>query len=89
MYIQNVYTVTAMKRTLTRLFKSNQTQAVRLPKSVAFDESVTEVEIVAMGNMRIITPAGTAWDTWFDGPALSDDFMPQRDQPADQEREGF
>jgi len=78
-----------MKHALTRLFKSNQTQAVRLPKSVAFDESVSEVEIVAMGNMRIITPAGTAWDAWFDGPAVSDDFMPRRDQPGDQEREDF
>ena len=44
-----------MNTVKTRLFKSNKTQAVRLSKSVAFDDSVTEVEIVAIGNLRIIS----------------------------------
>lgn len=88
MYIHNVYTY-VVKRTMTRLFKSNKTQAVRLPKAVAFDESVSEVEITAVGQSRIITPAGLSWDAWFDGPEVSDDFMPERDQPSDQKREGF
>jgi antitoxin VapB len=74
---------------MTRLFKSNRTQAVRLPKAVAFDESVTEVEIVAVGQARIITPAGQSWDAWFDGPSVTDDFMPEREQPPDQQREGL
>jgi antitoxin VapB len=76
-----------MKRLMTRLFKSNKTQAVRLPKRVAFDESVTEVEIVVVGQSRIISPAGRSWDAWFDGPAVSDDFMAERGQPVDQARE--
>jgi len=71
----------------TKIFKSNKTQAVRLPKAVAFDESVTSVEIVALGNTRIISPAGECWAQWFDGPGISDDFMNDREQPADQERE--
>jgi len=75
-----------MTRTQTKVFKSNKTQAVRLPKVVAFDESVTEVEIVAVGNTRIISPAGESWDHWFDGPSTSDDFMIDREQPEDQER---
>lgn len=91
MYIPIVYTfanLTGMNSTArTRLFKSNQTQAVRLPKSVAFENSVTEVEIVAVGSSRLITPAGSSWDAWFDGPGVSDDFMPRREQPEDQERE--
>jgi len=74
---------------MTRLFKSNKTQAVRLPKAVAFDESVTEVDIVAVGQARIITPAGQSWDAWFDSPRVSDDFMPEREQPGDQEREAI
>ena len=78
-----------MKRTMTRLFKSNKTQAVRLPKAVAFDESVSEVEIIAVGQTRVIMPAGQSWDAWFDGPDVSDDFMPERDQPHDQTREGL
>jgi len=73
----------------TTIFKSNQTQAVRLPKAVALPESVKRVEIVAIGNTRIITPAGESWDYWFDGLGVSDDFMRDRDQPADQHREPF
>ena len=73
----------------TKIFKSNRSQAVRLPKDVALPESVVEVDIVAIGNKRIITPAGGSWDDWFDGPVVSSDFMPAREQPADQEREVF
>ncbi len=69
----------------TRLFKSNRTQAVRLPRSVAFPDSVREVEIVALGRSRLITPAGESWDEWFDQPAASEDFMSERGQAADQQ----
>lgn len=71
----------------TTVFKSNRSQAVRLPKDVAFSEAVKEVEIVKVGKSRIITPAGTAWDDWFDGVGVSDDFMVTREQPAQQKRE--
>ena len=73
----------------TTIFKSNKSQAVRLPKAVAMPEDVKEVEVVALGNKRIISPAGAAWDDWFDGPGVSDDFMQSRDQPQAQERDGF
>jgi len=73
----------------TTLFKSNKTQAVRLPKPVALPESIKKVDIVAIGNTRIITPAGESWDHWFDGPGVSDDFMLDREQPSDQEREAL
>jgi len=73
----------------TTIFKSNQTQAVRLPKAVALPESVKRVDIVAIGNTRIITPAGESWDYWFEGLGVSDDFMNDRDQPADQHRDPF
>jgi antitoxin VapB len=89
MYIPRCMKVVIMANTRTKLFRTNKTQAVRLPRAVAFEDSVTEVEIVAVGNTRIITPAGSSWDVWFDGPGVSDDFMPQREQPEDQEREGF
>lgn len=71
---------------VTRLFLSNTTQAVRLPKPVAFDESVTEVEIDVVGEARIIRPAGSRVDTFWDsGVRISDDFA--REQPdAPQER---
>jgi antitoxin VapB len=69
------------------VFQSNRSQAVRLPKAVALPEDVKRVDIVAVGRTRIITPAGEAWDSWFDGEAVSIDFMTERDQPALQERE--
>ena len=69
------------------VFKSNTSQAVRLPKAVAFPSSVKKVDIVAVGRARLITPAGESWDSWFSDEGVSDDFMTSRDQPADQERE--
>ncbi len=76
--------------TKTKLFKSNQTQAVRLPKDVAFPEGVSEVEIIKDGNSRIITPVGHRWDAFFADPRkLSDDFLVDRDQGTFEEREPF
>ncbi|QEY70311.1 type II toxin-antitoxin system VapB family antitoxin [Pseudomonas denitrificans (nom. rej.)] len=71
------------------VFQSNRSQAIRLPKAVALPEEVKRVDVVAVGRTRIITPAGEAWDSWFDGDNVSADFMSEREQPADQEREGF
>ena len=71
----------------TTIFKSNRSQAVRLPKAVALPESIKQVDIVAVGNKRIVTPAGLSWDEWFDAPGVSDDFMTLRKQPQDQNRE--
>lgn len=71
------------------LFKSNKSQAVRLPKPVALPESVKQVDIVPLGRARLITPAGEAWDSWFEGDAVTSDFMSEREQPEGQERESF
>lgn len=71
------------------VFKSNTSQAVRLPKPVALPESVKRVDIIPLGRARLIVPAGEGWDSWFDGEGVTDDFMSLRDQPADQERESF
>ncbi len=71
----------------TRIFKSNRSQAVRLPMEVAFPEFVKDVEITAIGNKRMIAPAGQSWDEWFSAPGVSSDFMTERKQPGDQHRE--
>ncbi|MES2675855.1 MAG: type II toxin-antitoxin system VapB family antitoxin [Pseudomonadota bacterium] len=71
----------------TTIFKSNTSQAVRLPKDVALPDSVKLVDIVAVGNRRIISPAGTAWDEWFENGSASSDFMKDRSQPAAQSRD--
>jgi antitoxin VapB len=70
----------------TLLFLSNRSQAVRLPKALAFADHVREVVIVAEGARRIIAPAEAAWDDFFDAAGV--DLGP-RAQPAMQERETF
>jgi len=71
----------------TRIFKSNRSQAVRLPREVAFPDSVKDVEITAVGNKRMIEPVGQSWDEWFNAPGVSNDFMIERKQPEEQRRE--
>ena len=74
--------------TRSTVFKSNRSQAVRLPKAVAFPEGVHQVEIIKLGNSRIITPVGHRWDDFFlNGPRVSDDFMNEREDLPPQERE--
>lgn len=73
----------------TTVFKSNRSQAVRLPKAVALPDDVKQVDIVAIGRIRIITPAGESWDSWFEGDGVTSDFMIAREQPDDQIREDF
>lgn len=71
------------------VFQSNRSQAVRLPKAVALPDDVKRVDVIAVGRTRIITPAGESWDSWFDGEGVTADFMAEREQPEDQERETF
>ena len=71
------------------VFKTNKSQAVRLPKSVVLPDNVKKVDIVVLGRSRLITPAGEAWDSWFEGEGVTDDFMDEREQPDEQERELF
>ena len=73
----------------TTIFMCNRSQAVRLPKAVAMPGDVKRVEVIAIGRTRVITPVGESWDSWFDGDSVTSDFMDDRDQPFDQERESF
>lgn len=74
--------------TRSTVFTSNRSQAVRLPKPVAFPGEVHQVEIVKLGRSRVISPVGRRWDDLFlNGPRASEDFMSERDQPPSQARE--
>lgn len=74
--------------TRSTVFTSNRSQAVRLPKAVAFPEGVHQVDILRIGRSRVIVPQGKRWDDLFlAGPRLSEDFMQTRDQPAMEQRE--
>lgn len=68
------------------VFKSNKSQAVRLPKAVALPEEVRRVSVVAMGRTRIISPLGESWDSWFAEPGVSDDFMASGSQQEPENR---
>ncbi|MFM9938942.1 MAG: hypothetical protein ACKVP7_05540, partial [Hyphomicrobiaceae bacterium] len=51
-------------------------------------EGVREVEIVKIGNSRVISPVGQRWDSFFaTGPHVSKDFLVERDQGDFEERE--
>ena len=59
---------------MTKVFRSNRSQAVRLPKAAEFPEG-TDVEVVVYGNVRVLVPKIATWDDWLkNGPRLSEDF---------------
>ncbi len=70
----------------TTLFLSNRSQAVRLPRAVAFGEGVREVVIMEDGPRRIIAPADAAWDDFFDAAGVD---LGERGQPEVQSRDSF
>ncbi|EQB99752.1 hypothetical protein [Photorhabdus temperata] len=57
---------------------TNCSQVARFPKAVALPEEVRRVNV-----------AGESWDSWFDGPGVTADFMTECGQLPVQEREGF
>jgi len=69
------------------IFKSNKSQAVRLPKAVALPEHVKRVEVIKHGSGRLVLPAGESWKAFFDGPRLDEDFLSDRAQPKPQRRD--
>lgn len=68
----------------TTVFQSNRSQAVRLPKDVAFPTDVRQVTVLRDGNRRVIVPADAVWDEFFDAPGI--DLGP-RNQPPPQARD--
>ena len=70
-------------RTQTTLFKSNRSQAVRIPADIAFPDSVKKVIIRKVGKSRIITPVDALWDDFFAMLPCDDDFVAPEDLAAD------
>lgn len=70
----------------TTLFQTNRSQAVRLPKEVAFPAGVREVAVLRDGARRIIVPANAIWDDFFEAEGID---LGDRSQPAAQARETF
>lgn len=70
------------------VFRSNRSQAVRIPKDLAFPEGVRDVVVLRDGLRRVIVPADAVWDDFFDAAGVPD-FPAERAQPAAQDREAF
>ncbi|MFX0539746.1 type II toxin-antitoxin system VapB family antitoxin [Ornithinimicrobium sp. Y1847] len=71
--------------TVTRLFRSNRTQAVRLPREVAFPTD-GEVSITVEGRARVLTPLDSSWDRFFDS-VVEECSFPGRQQESPQDRD--
>jgi antitoxin VapB len=66
----------------------HRSQAVRLPKAVAFPEDAHQVDVLKIGRSRVIVPQGKRWDDLFEnGPRASGDFMSEGGEPAAEVRE--
>jgi antitoxin VapB len=83
MYTPVVYT---NPMTQSTVFKTNKTQAVRIPKSMAFPDSVKKVKITQREGSLVITPIDDSWEAFMNGPRLDDDFE-RPPQPEPQKRE--
>ena len=70
--------------TRTKLFQSNRSQAVRLPRDVAFPAGVSEVSIIRDGLRRVIVPSASVWDDFFAAPGIP---FEDRAAPAYQARD--
>lgn len=73
------------------VFKSNRSQAIRIPKDLAFPDGVKKVTIVPVeGGGLLIKPAKRDWAEYFaSGPHVTEDFLVDREQGAAEEREPF
>jgi len=71
-----------------RIFKNGQSQAVRLPKEFRFEGD--SVLINKVGDCVILLPRDNPWKPLKDACGkFSDDFMSNRDQGEQVERESF
>lgn len=67
-----------------KLFKSGRSQAVRLPKEFRFEGE--EVFIKKVGEAVVLLPSENSWRTLCESlDDFSEDFMAEREQPADQQ----
>ena len=68
-----------------KIFQSGRSQAVRLPKQFRFGGS--EVFVKRVGKAVVLLPTDDAWDSLAAALDLfSDDYMAERQQPAEQQR---
>lgn len=68
-----------------KLFRNGRSQAVRLPREFRFEGD--QVFVKKAGNGVLLLPSNRSWDTLIASLSdFSDDFMSDREQPAQQQR---
>ena len=67
----------------TKIFKSNRSQAVRIPKALAFPDHVKDVIVRRQGNEIIISPRDSLWDDFFAMLPCPDFVEPDDPRPTD------
>lgn len=86
-YVQRADIDTMSAPLKATVFKSNRSQAVRLPKAVAFPDDVKELRVIKEGKSLRLVPVDALWDDFLDQPGIPD--WPDRDQPEMQKREDW
>lgn len=72
----------------TTVFRSNRSQAVRIPKDMEFPDGLKNVVIRKVGNSRVLTPKDVLWLEYFEEPGVSD-FPDRAPQGEYETRESF
>ena len=73
----------------TTVFRLNRSQAIRIPKHLAFPEGVKDLVVRRSGDNLIISPhKNTSWDDFFDRSPCPD-FPERAPQGEYEERESF
>jgi antitoxin VapB len=71
-------------------FHSHGSDAVRIPADLRLPGVATEMAVRACGQERMSAPVERNWDRFFlDGQGVSDDFLAERADQEQAEREAF
>jgi antitoxin VapB len=62
----NVYPMGyALELKMARIFRSNRSQALRLPKAAEFPPDVSDVDVLVEGERRVLVPKRRGWAQYF------------------------
>lgn len=63
------------------LFRSNRSQAVRIPKDMEFPDDLKKVVVRRVGKAIMLVPKGAEWDMFLSMLPADEDFVAPDDPP--------